>query len=130
MGVQCGRQVPGELIEAARDRTRPKPGIRLPRLTAAKRSLANAVVAVGTSFASCCITSHGGVARCVVPSRQGVLSLNSSWLAEFHCTRLSDTTGRVMQQQSCSRRALAVVRFAAPRRFSIFFPARGPKAMR
>ena len=44
---------------------------------------------LGTSAASRCINSSGGVPWCVVPSRQGVLSFRTTWPAALHCARSS-----------------------------------------
>ena len=43
----------------------------------------------GTSAASRCMHSSGDITRCVVPSRQGVLSFSTTCPASLHCTRSS-----------------------------------------
>ncbi len=92
--------------------------------------------------------------RCVVPSRQRVLSLSTTCQAALVCTRSLARAGRVMQRHSCSsawrssasQRTAAcrlkpcmsahsvclksVSRGMAPCNVSTFWPARGPKTMR
>ncbi len=50
----------------------------------------------GTNAASRCMNSSGLITRCVVPSRQGVLSVSSTCPAALSCTRSSDSAGRVI----------------------------------
>ena len=49
-----------------------------------------------TEAASRCMNSSGDIIRCVVPSRQGVLSFSSTCPAALSCNRSSDSAGRVM----------------------------------
>jgi len=50
----------------------------------------------GTSAASRCMNSSGDITKCVVPSRQGVLSLSTTCPAALVCTRSLASAGRVM----------------------------------
>ena len=51
---------------------------------------------LGTRAASRCLNSSGGITRCAVPSRQGVLSLSTTCPAALVCTRSLAKAGRVM----------------------------------
>ena len=67
----------------------------------AKRSYADTKrircsLGLGTSAASRCMNSSGDITRCVVPSRQGVLSLSTTCSAALVCTRSLAKAGRVM----------------------------------
>ena len=42
------------------------------------------------------MNSSGDMTRCVVPSRQGVLSVNTTWPAALVCKRSLAKAGRVM----------------------------------
>jgi hypothetical protein len=50
----------------------------------------------GTRAASRCMNSSGLITRCVVPSRQGVLSFSTTCPAALVCNRSSARAGRVM----------------------------------
>ena len=50
------------------------------------------------------MNSGGLITKCVVPSRQGALSLSATCPAALSCTRSSDSAGRVMQRHNCSSR--------------------------
>lgn len=59
-----------------------------------------------------CMNSSGDMTRCVVPSRQAVLSLSTTCPAALVCTRSLVSAGRVMVRHSCWQR-LPVVSVAA-----------------
>ena len=50
----------------------------------------------GGGAASRCVNSSGDITRYVVPSRHGVLSLNSVYLAALSCSLSSNSAGRMM----------------------------------
>jgi len=54
------------------------------------------VVVLGTNVAIRCLNSSGRITKCVVPSRQRVLSLSTTWPAALVCTRSLASAGRVM----------------------------------
>ena len=58
----------------------------------------------GTGAARRCMNSSGDITMCVVPSRQGVLSLSTTCPAALHCTRSLASAARVMVPHSCSSR--------------------------
>ena len=73
----------------------------------AKRSYADTKriscsLGLGTKAASHCMNSSGHRTRGVVPSRQEVFSLSTSWPAALICTRSLAKAGRAMWRHSCS----------------------------
>ena len=64
----------------------------------------------GTNAASRCMNSRGDIIRCVVPSRQGVLSLSTTCPAALVCTRSLASAGRVMVRHCCQTAATGRVR--------------------
>jgi hypothetical protein len=87
---------------ADRPRDRPISDIDCPRRVARKRSLARVSCArprvvhreYAQHAANSCMKSSGLVTRCVVPSRQAVLSLRTAWPAALSCTRLRGGAAR------------------------------------
>jgi hypothetical protein len=43
-----------------------------------------------------CMNCSGDITRGVVPSRQGVFSVSTTWPVALHCTRSLEIAGRVM----------------------------------
>jgi hypothetical protein len=60
----------------------------------------------GTSAASRCMNARCDITRRVVPSRQGVLSLNTTCPAALHCARTLASAGRLIWRTRKSPRIL------------------------
>lgn len=83
---------PGHLVGPVRHPQRTHPGVGRQH---AMEGDSDANAPLGTSAASRCMNSSGGVPWCVVPSRQAVFNLSTPWPAALHCTRSLANAGRV-----------------------------------
>ena len=62
-------------------------GHRTSRIDSPEGVIGWCIFGLGTSAASRCMNSSGEMTRCVVPSRQGVLSLSTTCSTTLVCTR-------------------------------------------
>jgi hypothetical protein len=59
-------------------------------------------------IASTRMNSCGDIARCGVPSRHGVCSFNTTWLAAWHCRETPGAPGRVFGLCDCRLHRLSM----------------------